>query len=180
MRASTYKDLSPANSLSSPSTVKVAMLSMTLQISPEQAPGSLPTLKPPDKLQQTLSSLIQNSNKLFGLIDRLQELASSALEQHKSQLITQVLALRSMSEKKQGHFMRLLQLSEEFANKYLLDISAGIQQRSVLLDRLEKRLEDAEKLRGEAVDLQMLHESGIIATIQDIRGTGKQPLILQT
>jgi hypothetical protein len=112
-------------------------------------------------------------NKLSSLIDRLQELASSAPAQHQSQLLRQVVSLRTTSKKQQEHFIEFLQLSEEYANKYLLDISAEIQQQSSFLDKLEGRLEAAKKLRGEAVDLQMLYESGTVATMQDLRTTGK-------
>jgi hypothetical protein len=127
----------------------------------------------PHKLHLTLSSWIKNTNRLSGLIDRLQELASSAPAEHRSQLLRQVAALRATFEKQQEHCMELLQLSEEYANKYLLDISAEIQQQSSFLDKLEERLEAANKLRGEAVDLQMLYESGTVATMENLRATGK-------
>ena len=64
-------------------------------------------------------------------------------------------------------------MSEDYANKYLLDIDAEIQQQSTLLDNLEERLEAAKKLHGDAVDLRMLCESGTVASWNDIRATGK-------
>ena len=112
-------------------------------------------------------------DKLSSLIDRLQELASSAPPEHRSQLLNQVVALRTTSDKQKEHFMEFLQLSEEYANKYLLDISAEIQQQSSFLDKLKERLEAAEKLRGEAVDLQKFYESGTVATMENFRATGK-------
>ena len=69
--------------------------------------------------------------------------------------------------------MEFLQLSEEYANRYLHDISAEIQQQSSVLDRLKERLETAEKLRGEAVDLRMFYESGTVSTMESLRTTGK-------
>jgi hypothetical protein len=70
--------------------------------------------------------------------------------------------------------MELLQLSEGNANRYLLDIDTEIQQQSEFLDKLEGRLETTKKLRGEAVELQRLYESGIAATtMRDLRATGK-------
>jgi hypothetical protein len=69
--------------------------------------------------------------------------------------------------------MEFLQLSEEYANKYLLDIDAYIQQQSSFLAKLEGRLEAAKRLRGEAAELQMLYESGTVATMKNLRATGK-------
>jgi excinuclease UvrABC helicase subunit UvrB len=119
-------------------------------------------------------------NTLSGLIDRLQELASSAPAEHRTQLSRQVVALRAMSKKQQGHFMEFLQLSEEYANRYLLDISAEIQQQSSFLEKLEGRLETAKKLRQDAIDLQMLYESGTVATMENLRATGKASCCLQS
>jgi hypothetical protein len=112
-------------------------------------------------------------NKLSSLIDRLQELASSAPVEQRTPLLRQVVALRETSKKQQEHFMEFLQLSEEYANKYLLDISAEIQQQSSFLEKLEGRLEAANKLRGEAADLQMFYQSGTVAIMKNLRATGK-------
>ena len=112
-------------------------------------------------------------NKLSGLIDRLQELASVAPAEHQSQLLRQVVALRTTFKKQQDHCMEFLTLSDEYANKYLLDISDEIQRQSTFLDKLEERLEAAKKLRREAVDLQMFYESETVATMKKFRATGK-------
>ena len=69
--------------------------------------------------------------------------------------------------------MEFLQLSEEYADKYLLNISAEIQQQSTVLDNLEECLEAAKKLRGEAVDLKMLYESRTVVIMERLRATGK-------
>jgi hypothetical protein len=111
--------------------------------------------------------------KLSSLIDRLQELAPSVPTEHQSQLLGQLKALRVTSKKQQEQFMDFLQLSEEYANEYLLDIDAYIQQQSSFLAELERRLEAAKKLRGEAAELQMLYESGTLATMKNLRATGK-------
>ena len=65
--------------------------------------------------------------------------------------------------------MDFLQLSEEYANEYLRDIDTFIQQQSSFLAELERRLEAAKKLRGEAAELQMLYESGTVATMKNPR-----------
>jgi len=77
-----------------------------------------------------------------------------------------------MFKKQQQRCIEFLQLSEDYANKYLLDIDAEIRQPSTLLDNLEERLEAAKKLHGDAVDLQMLYESGTVASMNDFRTTG--------
>lgn len=137
-------------------------------------------LTSPDKLHPTLSCWIKNMDKLFGLVYRLRELASSAPPQYRSQLLRQVAALRAMSKKQKEHFIEFLQLGEEYANKYLLGISAEIQQQSSFLDKLEGRLEAAKKLHGEVVDLQRLYESRTVAAMENLRASGKEaPFHLQ-
>jgi len=88
----------------------------------------------------------------------------------------QVVGLRAASKKQKEHFMEFLQLSDEYADKYLLDIDAEIQQQSDVLDKLEGRLEAAKKLRGEAAELRTLYESGTVATMEGFREKGKAPL----
>jgi DNA anti-recombination protein RmuC len=139
----------------------------------------IPAGSPPDKLHPTLSSWLKNINKLDSLIDRLQELASSAPTDHQSQLLNKVAGLRATFKEQQARCIELLRLSEDYANKYLLDIDAEIRQQSTLLENLEERLEAAKKLHGDAVNLQMLYESGTVASMNDLRATGKAvPLCL--
>ncbi len=130
---------------------------------------------PPDKLPPTLSSWLKNINKLDSLINCLQELASSAPIDYRSQLSNKVAALRAAFKKQQQRCIEFLQLSEDYANKYLLDIDAEIRQQSALLDNLEERLEAAKKLHGDAVNLQMLYESGTVVSMNDLR-EGSLPL----
>ena len=119
-------------------------------------------------------------NKLSSLVDRLHKLASAAPAEHQSQLLRQVVALRAMFKRQQERFIEFLQLSEEFADKYLLDISADIQQQSTVLNSLEERLEAAKKLHEEATDLQTFYESGTVDTMKDLRASGKAvPCCLQ-
>jgi hypothetical protein len=131
------------------------------------------TLEPPDKLHPTLSRWIKNMKKLSSLVDHLHGLASSAPAENRFQLLRQVMALRATSKKQQEHFIQFLQLSDEYANGYLLDISPEIQQQGSFLDKLEERLEAAKKLHGEAVGLKALYESRTVATVNNLRATGK-------
>ena len=147
--------------------------SSTQERLPTSQSSPLRLLTPPKKLHPTLSCWIKNMNKLSSLIERLRELASSAPAEHRSRLLNQVVALRTMLRKQQEHFMEFLQLSKEYADKYLLNISAEIQQQSTVLDNLEERLEAAKKLRGEAVDLKMLYESRTVVIMERLRATGK-------
>ena len=78
-----------------------------------------------------------------------------------------------MFKRQQERFIEFLQLSEEFADKYLLDISAEVQQQSNVLNNLEERLEAAKTLHKESVDLQMFYESGTVATMKDLCVSGK-------
>jgi hypothetical protein len=137
------------------------------------APPPLRIQPPPDKLHPTLASWLKNMNKSKGLINRLQDLASSAPTDHRSQLLNRLAALRATLKKQQECCIEFLQLSEDYVNKYLCDIDAEIRQQSTLLDNLEERLEAAKKLHGDAVDLQMLYESGTVAYMNGFRATGK-------
>ena len=112
-------------------------------------------------------------NKLSRLTDHLQKLASTASPGHRSQLLKQVNALRARLGARREYYMEFLQLSEGNANGYLLDIVTEIQQQSEILDKLKKRLEAAKELRGEAAKLQGLYESITVATMKNLRETGK-------
>jgi hypothetical protein len=112
-------------------------------------------------------------NKLSSLIDRLEKLACSAPAERQSQLLEQVKVFRATSKEQRRRFMEFLTLSEEYANKYLLNISDDIQQQRSFLDKLNGRLEAAEKLRGDAVELKQFYESGTVAAMQNFRATGK-------
>jgi hypothetical protein len=134
----------------------------------------------PDNWRPTQSSWLKNVNKLDSLINCLQKLASSSPPEHRSQLLNKVVALRATFKRQRERFIEFLQLSEAYANEYIHNISAEIQQQSTVLDNLEGRLEAAKNLHGEAVDLHMFYESGTVAAMNDLRATGKAvPCYLQ-
>ena len=128
-------------------------------------------------MQSILPSWLKNINKLDTLINHIRQLASSAPIDHRSQLLAKVAALRATFKKQQERCIEFLQLSEEYADKYLLDIDAEIQQQGILLGNLEERLEAAKNLQGDAVDLQNLYESGTVASMNKLRATGKPVLM---
>ena len=128
---------------------------------------------PPHTLHPTLSSWLKNLNKLSSLLDRLEELAYIAPAEYRTQLSRQVATLRARLKKQKECCIGFLKLSEEYADKYLLDISAEIRQQSSFLDMLEKRLDMAKTLHRQAVDLRKSYESGIVANTKDVRATGK-------
>ena len=56
----------------------------------------------------------------------------------------------------------------------------GLFQKRNIMDNLEERLEATKKLHREAVDLQTFYESGTVATMRNLRATGKTvPCCLQ-
>ncbi|KAI0285443.1 hypothetical protein BGY98DRAFT_366161 [Russula aff. rugulosa BPL654] len=87
--------------------------------------GHLALAPPPDKLHPTLSSWLKNINKLDGLINRLQDLASSAPTDHRSQLLNKVATLRVTFKKQQERCIEFLQLSEIM----LIDICSTLTPR---------------------------------------------------
>ena len=119
--------------------------------------------------EQTLSSWLENMNKLDSLINRLQELASSAPPEHQGHLLDKVTVLRASFKRQQERFIEFLKLSKEYADKYLHDISSKIRQQSTALDNLKERLEAANQLHGKAVDLKMCYESVTVAAMKDFR-----------
>jgi len=88
--------------------------------------------------------------------------------------LNKVAALRAMFKKQQERCVEFLQLSDDYANKYLLDIDAEVQQQSSVLDNLGERLDAAKKLHGKAVDLQKFYESGTVASMNDLRAAGRR------
>ncbi|KAI9450415.1 hypothetical protein F5148DRAFT_1290819 [Russula earlei] len=139
---------------------------------PAPAPAPVHTTTPPvgrpEMLHPTLSTWLKNMNKLSDLIDRLEDLASGAHSDHKPQLQGQVAKLRATFKRQQERCVEFLRLSEEYANQYLLDISDEIQQQSSFLDMLEKRLDMAKTLRGQAVHLQKSYESGTVNVMKNV------------
>jgi hypothetical protein len=131
--------------------------------------------------EQTLFSWLKNMGKLNSLIKRLQELAFSAPPEHRAQLSNKVATLRATFKRQQKRFIQFLKLSEEYADKYLQGISTRIQQQSTALDNLKEHSEAANKLHGDAVDLQTYYESGTVDAMKDLRApTGKTvPCCLQ-
>jgi len=112
-------------------------------------------------------------NKLSDLVDRLQELASAAPMDHMPRLHRQVATLRATFKRRQQRCIEFLRLTEEYANRYLLDISAEIQQQRSFLDMLEKRLDMARTLYNQAVDLRRSYELGTASAMKNARAIGE-------
>ena len=80
--------------------------------------------------------------------------------------------LRASFERRRERCAEFLRLTEEYANRYLLDISAEIQQQSSFLDMLEKRLDMARSLYDQAVDMRKSYELGTANAMKNARDTG--------
>src|SRR6266849_5386057 len=129
-------------------------------------------------MHPTLSSWLKNMDKLSHLIDRLQELASATPLDLRRQLYRQVASLRTAFKRQQTRYFEFLRLTEEYADRYLLDISTEIEQQSSFLDELEKRLDMAKKLYYQADHLRKSYESGTKNVIKSVRETGEATLSL--
>jgi len=128
-------------------------------------------------LHPTLSTWLKNMNKLSDLIDHLQELASAAPSDHRPQLHRQVAKLRATFKRQQERCIEFLRLSEEYANRYLLDISSEIQQQSSFLDMLKERVNMAKTLHGQAVHLRKSYESGTMDAMKNACETGESAFL---
>ena len=124
-------------------------------------------------LHPTLSSWLKNMNKLSGLIDGLEELARGAPSDYRPQLYRQITTLRMTFKSEQERCIHFLRLTEEYADRYLLDISAEIQQQSSFLDILERRLDRAKTLYRQAIDLRKSYEAETVNVMKNARKTGK-------
>ncbi len=129
-------------------------------------------------MHPTLSSWLKNLDRLTLLINRLQELASATPLDLRHQLDRQVALLRTAFKRQQKRYFEFLLLTEEYANRYLHDISAEIEQQSSFLGMLEKRLDMAKTLYYQAVDLRKSYESGTMDIMKSVRETGGATLPL--
>ena len=127
-------------------------------------------------MHPTLSSWLKNMDKLSHLIDCLQELASATPLDLRDQLYRQVASLRTAFKRQQQRYLEFLQLTEEYADRYLLDISTEIEEQRSFLDKLEKRLDMARTLYYQADDLRKSYETGTKNVIKSVRETGEATL----
>jgi hypothetical protein len=127
-------------------------------------------------MHPTLSSWLNNMDKLSSLIDRLQELASATRLDRRRELYRQVAALRTAFEIQQKRYFEFLRLTEEYADQYLRDISAEIEQQSSFLDMLANRVDMANTLYSQAVNLRKSYESGTVDAMKSVRETGEAGL----
>jgi hypothetical protein len=111
-------------------------------------------------------------NTFSRLIDRLQELAIAASQEHQPQLKRQVTALRTAFTKQQERYIAFLQLTKEYADRFLLDITEEIQRQSSFLDTLERRLDMAKNLREQSLHLRKSYEDGTLDCMTKVRRTG--------
>jgi hypothetical protein len=103
------------------------------------------------------------------------EIASATPLDLRHQLYRQVASLRTAFKRQQQRYFEFLRLTEEYADRYLLDISTEIEQQSSFLDKLEKRLDMAKTLYYQADDLRKSYESGTNNVIKSVRETGERP-----
>jgi hypothetical protein len=120
----------------------------------------------------TFSSWLRNINVLSALINRLCDLARTAPLETQPQLHRQVAVLRAGFKRQQERCIAFLQLTEEYADRFLSDISEEIQQQTSFLEALERRLDMARSLRKQAVDLRQSYEVGTLDCIKEVRNTG--------
>ncbi|KAI0261150.1 hypothetical protein BC834DRAFT_491052 [Gloeopeniophorella convolvens] len=118
-----------------------------------------------------LDSWLRNMTRLSGVIGLLEKLASSAPPDRQPGINRQVNVLWSSLKKQQERYIEFLQLSRDYANKFLLDMSSTIIGQEEFLDTLEKRLDMAKELHTQAVVLQDSYRSEIAGPVEDILKT---------
>ncbi|KAI0043700.1 hypothetical protein FA95DRAFT_1609148 [Auriscalpium vulgare] len=123
----------------------------------------------PEPLDPTLSAWLANMQRLAALGERLHALALSGPQQQQRALLQQVAVLRAMLKKQQARCIAFLQLAQEYAGRYLRDISADIQAQHGLLGVLERRLGAARELHAEVAALRRSFDEGTCGGLKDIR-----------
>jgi hypothetical protein len=129
-------------------------------------------------IHPTLSSWLKNMDKLSHLIDRLQELASATPLDLRHQLHRRVASLRTDLKRQKDRYFEFLRLTEDYANRYLRDISTELELQSSFLEKLEKRLDMAKTLYYQADYLRKSYESGTMNVMKSICKTGEATLSL--
>ncbi|KAI0287090.1 hypothetical protein BC826DRAFT_1189244, partial [Russula brevipes] len=94
-------------------------------------------------IHPTFSSWLRNINALSTLINWLCDLARTAPRDTQPQLHRQAAVLRAGFKRQQERCLAFLRLTEEYADRFLSDISEEIQQQSSFLEALERRLDMA-------------------------------------
>ncbi|KAI0058153.1 hypothetical protein BV25DRAFT_1294601 [Artomyces pyxidatus] len=124
-------------------------------------------------LHPTLSVWLRNMARLWDMIEHLRQLALSTPTEHRRPLLQQVTALRASVMKQQQHYISFTHLTEEYADRYLHDISDEIQSQSAFLQTLERRLQQAKSLRGEVVDLIKSFEKETCGNLKSVRAAAR-------
>ena len=123
-------------------------------------------------LHPTFLSWLKNMNALTSLINRLSEHAVTAPRDYRPQLNRQVAALRADFRNQQERCVSFLQLSKEYADRFLSDISEEIQQQRTFLEAMKKRIKMAKTLREKVVHLRKSYKVGTLDCIKKVRRTG--------
>ncbi|KAI0038580.1 hypothetical protein FA95DRAFT_1201524 [Auriscalpium vulgare] len=129
----------------------------------------------PEPLDPTLSAWLANMHRLAPLVERLHALALADPQQQQCALLQQVAVLRAMLKKQQARCIAFLQLAQEYADRYLRDISADIQAQHALLGVLERRLGAARELHTEVAALRRSFVEGTCGGLKDICALGTSP-----
>jgi len=122
-------------------------------------------------LHPTFLSWLKNMNALTSLINRLSEHAVTAPRDYRPQLNRQVAALRADFRNQQERCVSFLQLSKEYADRFLSDISEEIQQQRTFLEAMKKRIKMAKTLREKVVHLRKSYKVGTLDCIKKVRRT---------
>ncbi|KAI0055530.1 hypothetical protein BV25DRAFT_167734 [Artomyces pyxidatus] len=107
--------------------------------------------------------------RLSALVDQVHELARSAPVQHRKPILSRVAELRAAYKKQQERCIDFLQLTQEYADRYLADISDEVRSQGAVLRALEQRLRMAKDLRAEVINLQNAFEKWTCGQLKSVR-----------
>ncbi|KAI0062419.1 hypothetical protein BV25DRAFT_1915964 [Artomyces pyxidatus] len=135
----------------------------------QQHPSSPANPTKLESLNPTLSSWLANMSRLCDLVEQIQELANSAPPGTRRAILDKVAVLRAAYKKQQERCIDFLQLTQDYADRYLKDIAGEIQSQGAMLRVLEQRLKAAKGLRTDVVDLQRAFKIGTFKGLKSVR-----------
>ncbi|KAI0042302.1 hypothetical protein FA95DRAFT_1575825 [Auriscalpium vulgare] len=135
-------------------------------VSPELSPKISP-VQDTQSLDPVLSSWRTLIDRLSKAIDRVEELTCDLPHNQHPTLVRE---LRSTLQKHKDRYKDFVQLSKEYADRYLEGLSDEIRSQGEWLDLLERRLDHAKTIRREAVVLKEEFEEDVCHELKSVCG----------
>ncbi|KAI0049157.1 hypothetical protein FA95DRAFT_951366 [Auriscalpium vulgare] len=125
------------------------------------------------QLHSTLSAWVENMRRLSGMIDAFQDISLAAPVNQQPGLTQKVAEMRADLRMQRERHDAFLQLTREYADRYLEDIKDEVHSQRALLDMLEHRLDAAKQLRTDVVEMQRSFAKGAREGFQEVKACAR-------